>query len=138
ELREVEVINFTGMTALDLAEAIRAEPGVLKPLMACCNIAGRAVERDLDIRGLDTYVPRLSEAQTAAIAGYLKPFLPPELAIPALSELDRHFFVDKEIRARKGRWERQIVAALNARSRFSFKKRRFEVGGESFELDAAA
>lgn len=138
EVREIEVINFSAMTALDLAAAIRAEPSILKPLMACCNVAGRAIERDLDIRGLDTYVPRLSETHAATIAGYLKPFLPQELAVPALSELDRFFFVDKEIRARKGRWEQAIVAALNAQSRYTFKKRRFEVSNESFEIDAAA
>lgn len=138
EVREIEVINFSAMTALDLAAAIQAEPSILKPLMACCNVAGRAVERDLDIRGLDTYVPRLSEMQAAAIAGYLKPFLPQELAVPALSELDRFFFVDKEIRARKGRWEQTVVESLNQLSRYTFKKRRFEVGEESFEIDAAA
>lgn len=138
ELREIEVINFSSMTALDLAAAIQAEPSILKPIMACCNVAGRAIERDLDIRGLDTYVPRLSEVQAAAIAGYLKPFLPQELAVPALSELDRFCFVDKEIRARKGRWEQTIVESLNAQSRYTFKKRRFEVGEEAFEIDAAA
>ncbi len=138
ELREIEVINFSNMTAMDLAAAIQSEPRILKPLMACCNVAGRAVERDLDIRGLDTYVPRLSESHAAAIAGYLKPFLPQELAVPALSELDRFFFVDKEIRARKGRWEQTILESLNALSRYKFKKRRFEVGDESFEIDAAA
>jgi len=76
--------------------------------------------------------------QAAAIAGYLKPFLPQELAVPALSELDRFFFVDKEVRARKGRWEQTIVESLNKQSRYTFKKRRFEVGKESFEIDAAA
>jgi hypothetical protein len=138
EVREIEVINFSAMTAMDLAAAIRNEPSVLKSLMACCNVAGRAVERDLDIRGLDTYASRLSETHAAAIAGYLKPFLPQELAVPALSELDRFFFVDKEIRARKGRWEQAIVESLSTLSRYKFKKRRFEVGEESFEIDAAA
>jgi len=138
EVREIEVINFSTMTAMDLAAAIQEEPSILKPLMACCNVAGRAVERDLDIRGLDTYVPRLSETHAAAIAGYLKPFLPQELAVPALSELDRFFFVDKEIRARKGRWEQTIVESLNKLSRHTSKKRRFDVGKESFEIDAAA
>lgn len=138
EVREVEVINFSAMTAKELAEAIRSQPTILKPLMACCNVAGRAIERDLDIRGLDTYLPRLSETHAAIIAGYLKPFLPPELAVPALSELDRYCFADKEIRAQKGRWEQMILAALNAQSSLTFRKRRFEVGEESFELDAAA
>jgi len=59
EIREIEVINFAAMTALDLADAIRCKPAILKPLMACCNVAGRAIERDLDIRGIDTYTPRL-------------------------------------------------------------------------------
>lgn len=138
ELRQVEVINFSAMTVMDLANAVKTQPSILKPLMACCNVAGRAVERDLDIRGLDTYAPKLSDEHAAAIAGYLKPFLPPEITVPALSELDRFFFVDKEIRARKGRWEQTIVEALNEQSRLVFKKRRFEVGEESFELDAAA
>ncbi|QOI99773.1 MAG: hypothetical protein HRU70_04460 [Phycisphaeraceae bacterium] len=136
--RQVEVIEFGGMTVHDLAAAITDEPGILKPLMACCNIAGRAVERDLDIRGIDSYRPRLSVVQAAAIAGYLKPFLPAELAIPALSEIDRHFYVDKEIRARKGRWEKVILRSLNTVSCVEFKKRRFEVDGESFEIDAAS
>jgi hypothetical protein len=54
EVREIEVIDFSAMTAMDLAAAIQTEPSILKPLMACCNVAGRAVERDLDILGLDT------------------------------------------------------------------------------------
>jgi hypothetical protein len=138
ETREVEVINFSAMTALDLAAAIRTHPSILKPLLACCNVAARAIERDLDIRGLDTYRPTLDIERAAAIAGYIKPFLPPELAVPALSELDRYFFVDKEIRAKKGRWERLILDALNRQSALVFRKRRFAVGGEAFELDAAA
>jgi hypothetical protein len=60
ELREVEIINFSAMTALDLAAAISSRPEILKPLMSCCNVAGRAIERDLDIRGINTYAPRLS------------------------------------------------------------------------------
>ena len=137
-LREIEVINFSAMTALDLAKAIQKHPSVLKPIIACCNIAGRAIERDLDIRGLDTYKPQLTSEQAAAIAGYVKPFLPTELAIPALGELDRHFFVDKQIRMRKGQWEKAIVASLNKQAIITFKKRQFECDGETFELDAAA
>ena len=138
EKREVDVVNFSAMTVMDLAAAIQAHPTVLKALLVCCNVAGRAIERDLDIRGIDTYEPRLGEAKAAAIAGYLKPFLPQEAPVPALCELDRFFFVDKEIRARKGRWERMILTALNQQSRLVFKKRKFDVAGESFELDAAA
>lgn len=35
EIRETEFINFSTMTALDLAAAVLAEPRILKPLMAC-------------------------------------------------------------------------------------------------------
>ena len=34
ELREVEVINFSSMTALDLAKAIEEFPLILKPILA--------------------------------------------------------------------------------------------------------
>lgn len=54
ERRQVEVINFSTMTALDLSGAILSQPAILKPLLACCNIAARAIERDLGIRNLDT------------------------------------------------------------------------------------
>ncbi len=138
EVREVDVINFSAMTALELAAAIQQHPVILKPIIACCNIAARAIERDLDIRNVNTYEPRLSPQQAAAIAGYVKPFLPQELPIPALAELDRHFFVDKEIRKLKGQWEQQVRAAINRRSSLEFKKRWFEYNDESFEIDAAA
>ena len=138
ELREVEIINFSSMSATDLAVAFQEQPKILKPILAACNIAGRAIERDLDIRNLDTYQPRLDEAKAHLIAGYVKPFLPQELAIPALGELDRHFFVDKEIRKLKGQWEKTICLSLNANANTTFKKRKFVVENESFELDAAS
>lgn len=138
ELREVEVINFSAMTAMDLAHAIKQHPRILKPLLAACNVAGRAIERDLDIRNLNTYDPRLSGEHVAAIAGYVKPFLPQELAIPALTELDRHFFVDKQIRMLKGQWEKRILSAINSQAETAFKKRQFDCDDETFELDAAS
>lgn len=138
ERREVEVISFSTMTVLDLAKAIEDHPKILKPVMACCNVAGRAIERDLEIRNLNTYDPRIDSLKAAAIAGYLKPFLPQELALPALQELDRHFFVDKQMRMLKGQWERSILAALNNQAAVPFKKRKFECEGQKFELDAAS
>jgi hypothetical protein len=138
ELREVEVINFSNMTAMDLAHAIREFPLILKPILAACNVAGRAVERDLDMRNLDTYRPRLDAQKAAALAGYLKPFLPQELAVPALTELDRHFFVDKQIRMLKGQWEKQVRQAINHQTSIRFKKRKFVCDDEQFEIDAAA
>lgn len=137
ERRKVEVILFAGMSALELAKAIVNRPVILKPLLACCNIAGRAIERDLEIKNLDTYSPRLSPAHGQVIAGYIKPFLPPYLELPALSQIDRVAYIDKEIRKGKGRWERLVLEALNQHGRAPFRKRKFRVGGEEFELDAA-
>jgi len=45
EKREVDVINFSVMTAMDLAAAIRTHPTVLKALLACCNVAGHPQTR---------------------------------------------------------------------------------------------
>lgn len=137
ETRKVEVITFSNVSVFDLANAIMRYPPILKPLTAICNIAARAIERDLQIKNVDTYNPRLSEEQAFAIAGYIKPFLPPYIEIPALSSLDRVAFIDKEIRKGKGRWERRIIESLNQFSSAQFKKRKFTVNSEEFELDAA-
>jgi len=137
EKREVEVIVFSNMSAFDLAKAILAQPVVLKPLLAACNVAGRAVERDLAIKNLDTYSPSLNEDHAKVIAGYIKPFLPPYLEIPALSQIDKLAFIDKEIRRKKGRWEKRILENLNRFGLREFRKRIFQAGGENFELDAA-
>jgi len=137
EKGEVKVIVFSSMSALDLAKAIRAHPIVLKPLLAACNIAARAVERDLSIKNLNTYSPTLKDEEANVIAGYIKPFLPAVLEIPALSQLDRVAFIDKEIRKRKGQWEKKIVEDLNRFGAVKFQKRMFDAEGEQFELDAA-
>lgn len=137
EIRKVEVIVFSNVSVLDLAKAILLHPSILKPLVAVCNIAARAIERDLQIKNVDTYNPRLTEQQASAIAGYIKPFLPPYIEIPALSTFDQVAFIDKEIRKGKGQWERRIIETLNRFSSVKFKKRKFTANGEEFELDAA-
>lgn len=137
EIRSVEVILFSNMDVFKLAEAIQKFPHVLKPLSAACNIAARAIERDLNIKNVATYNPKLTLDQAAAIAGYLKPFLPEYLELPALLHLDRVYFIDKQIRMGKGQWEKKITEALNANSQIKFKKRKFEIDGETFEIDAA-
>jgi hypothetical protein len=138
EKREVEVVVFSNMSAFYLGKAITNHPLILKPLLAACNIAARAIERDLSIKNLDTYSPRLNEDQAKVIAGYIKPFLPSYLEIPALSQIDRVAFIDKEIRKRKGRWEKKVIEALNRFGRLRFHKRMFVAEGEQFELDAAS
>lgn len=135
--REVEVIVFSGMSAFDLAEAVISNPLILKSLLAVCNIAGRAIERDLSIKNIDTYNPRLDKDKAKVIAGYIKPFLPEYMEIPALSQIDKVAFIDKEIRKGKGRWERLVVECLNRYEKTLYKKRKFSAGKEEFELDAA-
>jgi hypothetical protein len=137
EARTTEVIVFGEIEVRELGRILSRHPAVLKPLLALCNIAARAVERDLGIRNVNTYVPRLSKEHATAIAGYMKPFLPAWVEIGALCHVDRVAFVDKEVRKNKGRWERAIVHALNHFSVQPFVKRRFECGNELFELDAA-
>lgn len=137
EIRTAEVIVFSDVTAAELGRIIALHPAVLKPLLAICNVAGRAVERDLGIKNVDTYRPRLTGDQAMALAGYMKPFLPSYLELSALCQVDRVAYVDKEVRKTKGRWERSIVRALNRFSNQPFRKRKFDCGGEAFELDAA-
>lgn len=136
--KQVDVIMFADVSPADLAAAIKDHPVVLKSLLAACNLAARAVERDLDIKNLDTYEPRLLENEIQALAGYIKAFLPPAMEVPALGQIDRIAYIDKEIRKGKGRWEFTITSTLNRCARTSrFRKRQFEYEGESFELDAA-
>jgi hypothetical protein len=138
ETREVKVIVFSNMTALNLAKAIITYPIILKPLLSICNIAARAIERDLSIKNLDTYSPTLSEDEANIIAGYIRPFLPSVVEIPALSQIDRISFIDKEIRKKKGQWEKKVIESLNQFGTLTFQKRMFDFKSERFELDAAS
>ncbi len=139
ERREVEVIVFSAMDVLALGNAIAGFPLILKPLLAACNLGGRAIERDLGIKNLDTYLPRLKPGQAEAIAGYIKPFLPTYVELPAVSYVDRVWFIDKEMRKGKGQWEKAVCKAANVHGKQrKYRKTKFKVEGEEFELDAAA
>lgn len=46
-LESLEVIDFRALTVMDLGRALESHPVILKPLLAVCNVAGRALERDL-------------------------------------------------------------------------------------------
>ena len=133
----VQVIQLADITAQDLAQILRQHPLVLKPLVIAANVAARALERDLGIANVDTYEPNLSSDETSVIAGYLKPFLPASVALPTLVKLDQVEYVDKEIRALKGRWEKRVTDALSQASGRQFAKRKIDVQGEGFEIDAA-
>jgi hypothetical protein len=137
-LREVEVIVFDNINGKDLAIIIKLYPDVFKPLITLCNVAARSIERDLGIKHLDTYNPCISEENAIALAAYLKPFLPKYAELPTLITLDRISFIDKEIRATKGRWEKVILNSLNEHSKCEFKKRLFKCSNGEFELDAAS
>lgn len=136
-VEELEVIEFQSLSVMALGAAIAQYPVVLKPLLIACNVAARAIERDLDLRNIDTYGVRLAPNQAHAIAGYIKPFLPASLPLAALTELDRVEFIDKEIRAHKGRWEKMVNDGLSRFSGLPFRKVKFRRGNEPFEIDCA-
>ncbi|MGG1398958.1 DNA methyltransferase [Bacillus salipaludis] len=135
--KEVPFVNFGNMTAEELARAFHEYPIVVKSILATVNVAGRAIKRDLEIN-IDTYGLKLSMEKASILAGYIKPMLPNELAIPAICELDRWFYVDKEIRKFKGSWEKAVLNALieNGTTK-DFKKVKFLCDGEEYELDAS-
>src|SRR5438093_7574305 len=64
ETRAIDVIVFSNISVFDLARALQNYPVILKPLISVCNIAGRAIERDLQIKNIDTYAPKLNEQQS--------------------------------------------------------------------------
>lgn len=134
---EVEVIDFEAQSATDLANALLAFPIILKSLLALCNIAGRAIERDLDLKNIDTYGLKLTRDQAHQIAGFVKSFLPPSVSVATLAQIDRNAFFDKEIRAHKGQWEKLVTEALCRLSNLEFRKTKFANGDQEFELDSA-
>ncbi|WP_432405700.1 DNA methyltransferase [Wukongibacter sp. M2B1] len=134
--RETYFINFKDMTAEELANVFYKYPIVIKSVLTSVNVAGRAIKRDLEIT-IDTYKLSITKKKAGILAGYIKPMLPSEISIDALCELDRWFYVDKEIRKSKGSWEKEILKALIKFSNKEFKKRKFVVDGQKFELDAA-
>jgi hypothetical protein len=110
------VINFRDMDATKLGRILAKHPVLAKPLMILCNVAERAIERDLGLKGLNSYKPRFQSDSAKALAGYLKPFLPERIELESFCAIDRLMFLDKEIRKGKGRWERMILSALQERS----------------------
>jgi hypothetical protein len=142
ETRPTEWIRFDMVSAGVLSKAFLDHPTVVKPITAICNIAGRAIRRDLGF-DVDTYRPRLTPAQANQLAGYVKPFLPPAVALPGIEAIDDWFYVDKEIRSYQGRWESLITDSLTRRTGNTFKKRKFTIIDDEsgklleFELDAA-
>jgi len=134
---EVDVINFEAQTAADLAEALLSHPTILKSLLAVCNIAGRAIERDLDLKNIDTYGLKLTRDEANQIAGFIRSFLPPAVSVATLVQIDRNAYLDNEIRALKGQWEKIVTKSLCELSGLEFRKAKFRSGDQDFELDSA-
>jgi hypothetical protein len=135
--QELEVIDFSTQTVDDLADAIVLYPIILKSLLVVCNIAGRAIKRDLNMKNIDTYGKKIPRDKANQIAGFIKSFLPASIPILALLQADRNAYIDKEMRASKGRWETVVAAALCLKSGLPFKKFMFTWEGDTFELDSA-
>jgi len=136
EYREVPFILFDQVTVDLLAEAFHAYPILVKSVLASVNVAQRAVKRDLGL-DINTYGKSIPKKHAYALAGYVKPMLPKEVAVHALLLLDEVFWVDKEMRAAKGRWETKVLRLLNHYGIGKFRKRKFSHSGSEFELDAA-
>lgn len=84
-----------------------------------------------------TYQPRLSHEEAIRIAAYVRPFLPKAMPVVTLAEMDRVAFIDKEIRKGKGGWEVLVREHLAEVSGVAFRKAKFQIKGEAFEIDAA-
>ena|SRR5579859_2121092 len=83
EYRQVPFVRFGDLNAAELAAAFVAHPIIIKPTLCCVNVAQRAISRDLGF-DFNTYSTKISADQAKLLAGYIKPFLPPTIAIPAL------------------------------------------------------
>lgn len=58
--------------------------------------------------------------------------LPKEVPLAALMEPDRYIWVDKQIRATKGNWQKTITVTFNEVGDISFRKRKFVYDDEEF------
>lgn len=140
--QSVAYICFGDLNAKELADAFFKHPVIIKATLSCVNVAQRAIARDLGVT-FDTYSDKISSEHASLLAGYIKPMLPPSIALPALMELDRYSWVDKALRANKGNWEKKILSQLCQTSGMAFAKQKFNVAlkdstkSEAFELDAA-
>jgi hypothetical protein len=132
-----KVLSFDGISADYLARVFVEHPKSLKPFLALAGIAGRAIERDLGIKNLDTYDPRLTQEQSLEVARYLLELVPKKVSLDALVELDRVEYLDKAKRMWKGAWEKKITQALVNETGCGFEKRTIVVDEEEFEIDAA-
>src|SRR5947209_2198825 len=69
ERKKSVIIRFGEIDAPTLGAIFEANPSIVKGILAACNVAARAIERDLGIKNFDTYTPQFRAGQAAAIAG---------------------------------------------------------------------
>ena len=131
-------VRFDLMDAAELAAIPRTSPGIAKGLLEACNLASRALERDLGIQ-VNLYRPTFSAQESVKLAGLLLGRLPARLPLATLTALDRRAFVDKQLRAEAGNWERRVLDALNhLAAEHRFAKHKLKGADGTFELDCAA
>ena len=129
-------VDLSSITPEEVGRIIFEHPLSLKPLMALSVIGGRAFDKDLNIKNVDTYQPRLNELEAKEIGKYLLNLLPKEFLLETLVQVDRVQFIDKEKRKIKGRWEEDIRKMLTQETGFAFVKKMITVG-KRYEIDAA-
>jgi hypothetical protein len=135
EQEQHDVIRLADVDEERLAEAILAEPLLLKPLLAVLNMGKRAPRKDLGFE-IDTFRPKINAEKARVLAGYLKPLFPGRIGLDTISYLDRYQFVDSFVRTLKGRWEKRVASALTAVG-LKGKKSKFTLDGEKYEIDYA-
>ncbi len=136
EERTIQYVLFDQVSAKQLAEAFAEQPIIIKPICALVNVASRAIKRDL-LLTINMYGKKLALSKASLLAGYIKPMLPKDVAVPALLTLDQTAWLEKQLRATKGNWEARFSTILNQFASVEFRKRRFTQDNEQYELDAA-
>jgi phosphoribosylpyrophosphate synthetase len=135
---EEKSIQLSKINVETLADILLEYPIILKPmLILTCVFGSRALQRDLGLKSIDTYNPRLTRELALRISEYLKPLLPSSVTLSAMVQLDWTEFMDKEIRASKGRWETRVLQTISVAYGLPFKKRKIVLNGEEYEIDAA-
>lgn len=131
------LIDLSTITPEQLSDILIKHPKLLKPLSVLAVVAGRAFEKDLGIKNINTYEPNLDKHEALKIADYLLEQIPRTFLLESLKELDRNQFIDKEKRKFKGSWEILIREILVNITGLDFAKCKIKVNGEEYEIDAA-
>lgn len=135
--RQAHILELRGIRPEILGELMLKDGRIMKPLLVVAGVAMRAIERDLDIRNLNTYNPVLSRDEAVRLAEYLLELLPDQILVETLVEADRVDFLSSQKRALKGAWEKKVTRSISEATGHAFKKRKLTIQDEIFEIDAA-